>query len=334
MKNYTLKNSLRILVITLVLSILIGSVSYATRSKSITVTIDGVSQTLKTPEKTVGKALEEIERQLPPRTEMNYSNDDPVVDYMNIEITTFVAVNLRYRGIDSTEITASRTVEELLTELDIVFDEDDLLTPEKGTPLEEGLAVQLDILHSEEKVSPQEIPYEKTTVKDEDMYEDEKKVTTKGVPGSKEITTLYTYKNDELLSEEVVGEKITLEPVTEVTTLGTKERPKTTSSSSTSRNLKNAKSIVMEATAYDPSAGTQTASGMRARVGVVAVDPKVIPLGTNLYIESLDGWSDYGYAVAGDTGGAIKGNRIDLFFNSSSTAWKFGRRDVRVYVLD
>lgn len=94
------------------------------------------------------------------------------------------------------------------------------------------------------------------------------------------------------------------------------------------------KVYTMKATAYDPSAGTMTASGMRARVGVVAVDRKVIPLGTKLYIESTDSWPDYGYAIAGDTGGAIKGHRIDLFFNTHRTAMNFGRRNVKVYVLD
>ena len=72
---------------------------------------------------------------------------------------------------------------------------------------------------------------------------------------------------------------------------------------------------------------------MKAGPGVVAVDPRVIPLGTKLYIESMDGWPDYGYAVAGDTGGAIKGNKIDLFYHSSKTVRQFGRRNVRVKIL-
>lgn len=100
------------------------------------------------------------------------------------------------------------------------------------------------------------------------------------------------------------------------------------------------KVIDMSATAYDASYesngpwGAVTAMGTNLRPGVVAVDRKVIPLGTKLYIESTDGWPDYGFAVAEDVGGAIKGNKIDLFYESSDTVYKFGRRNVKVYVLD
>jgi 3D (Asp-Asp-Asp) domain-containing protein len=70
-----------------------------------------------------------------------------------------------------------------------------------------------------------------------------------------------------------------------------------------------------------------TASGYRAGHGIVAVDPSVIPLGTRLYIPG------YGFAIAGDTGGAIHGDRIDLGFDSLSDAMQFGRRPVKVYTL-
>lgn len=88
--------------------------------------------------------------------------------------------------------------------------------------------------------------------------------------------------------------------------------------------------MFMVATAYTAgSAGGsgRTASGYRAGHGIVAVDPRVIPLGTRLYIPG------YGWAVAGDTGGDIVGNRIDLGFDSLRDAMEFGRRDVTVYRL-
>ncbi|MCS7224113.1 MAG: 3D domain-containing protein [Armatimonadetes bacterium] len=88
----------------------------------------------------------------------------------------------------------------------------------------------------------------------------------------------------------------------------------------------------MEATAYCPrgccgSGGGRTASGRRAEYGIAAVDPRVIPLGTALYVDG------YGFAIAADVGTAIKGNRIDLCFPTHREANLFGRRTVRVLIL-
>lgn len=91
-----------------------------------------------------------------------------------------------------------------------------------------------------------------------------------------------------------------------------------------------ANAVDMVATAYTAEClgcSGYTASGYRAGRGIVAVDPRVIPLGTKLYI------AGYGFAIAGDTGGAIHGNRIDLGFNSLDDAVQFGRRVVKVYAL-
>jgi len=93
--------------------------------------------------------------------------------------------------------------------------------------------------------------------------------------------------------------------------------------------------LYMEATGYDPGprscgryASGYTAVGLRAGEGVVAVDPRVIPLGTRLYVEG------YGECVAADVGGAIKGRRIDLGFDSYREAMNWGRRMVRVRILE
>lgn len=90
--------------------------------------------------------------------------------------------------------------------------------------------------------------------------------------------------------------------------------------------------LSMEATAYCPCSicGTgsgKTSLGTEARRGIAAVDPSVIPLGTIVYVEG------YGLAIAADTGGNIRGNRIDLCFNNHSEAIQFGRKTVRVHVL-
>jgi 3D (Asp-Asp-Asp) domain-containing protein len=80
----------------------------------------------------------------------------------------------------------------------------------------------------------------------------------------------------------------------------------------------------------------RTKSGLKAGEGIVAVDPKVIPLHSKLYIEILDeSIPDYGYCVAGDTGSKIKGNKVDLFFNADrQTLLQFGVRNAKVYILE
>lgn len=82
----------------------------------------------------------------------------------------------------------------------------------------------------------------------------------------------------------------------------------------------------------DPGFGI-TYTGIRAKKGVIAVDPRVIPLGTRVYVEVAGKTPDYGYAVAADIGGAIKGNLIDLYVDSQSQANNWGVRRVKVYIL-
>ena len=86
----------------------------------------------------------------------------------------------------------------------------------------------------------------------------------------------------------------------------------------------------------DPYYGV-TASGLRiipnTGMKVIAVDPKKFSLGSEVYVESLDGSEDYGNAIAADTGGAIKGNHIDLYMDSHAQALEWGVRYVNLYIL-
>ena len=118
-------------------------------------------------------------------------------------------------------------------------------------------------------------------------------------------------------------------------TMGALEQMENRKSGQSAKNSNGAPSkyskvITVEATAYssqDPGNGNYTATGSRLKKGIVSVDPRLIPLGTRLYVEG------YGYAVADDVGGAIKGHRIDLAYDSRSEALQFGRQTVKVYVL-
>ncbi|MFC4022419.1 LysM peptidoglycan-binding domain-containing protein [Oceanobacillus longus] len=97
----------------------------------------------------------------------------------------------------------------------------------------------------------------------------------------------------------------------------------------------NGRTFAVESTAY--TAGCNGCSGITAtginlnndpNAKVIAVDPNVIPLGTQVYVEG------YGYAVAGDTGGAIKGNKIDVHLPTKSEAYSWGRRTVNITIVE
>lgn len=181
------------------------------------------------------------------------------------------------------------------------------------------------------------------------LYVGQTATIQKGYDGEKTIVYKVRYENGKETSKVMISEKIEKVAVDTIVEVGSKALPVYTSKYGF-KTVENAEipayvdSFVVNASAYDlsfASCGKNpgdrgygiTASGMKARYGVVAVDPNVIPLGTKLYITSLDGSWTYGEAVAGDTGGAIKGNRVDLFFDSYSECISFGRRQAIVYIL-
>ena len=66
---------------------------------------------------------------------------------------------------------------------------------------------------------------------------------------------------------------------------------------------------------------------------MIAVDTSVVPLGTNVYVEGLNGAGNYGYAIAADTGSAIKNNKIDLYMDTHEQALAWGVKTVNLYIL-
>lgn len=159
-----------------------------------------------------------------------------------------------------------------------------------------------------------------------------------GQNGEKTVTYKVEYKDGEEVSRELIGETVTKAPVDKVVDYGDSSVSGAAPSSKAPLDYKYV--LTCEATAYDLSpeenggyAG-QSATGVPLDKGVIAVDPRVIPLGSRVYIEALDGSWSYGFAVAADTGGAIKGNRVDLCYRTRSECIQFGRRKCRVYVLN
>lgn len=155
----------------------------------------------------------------------------------------------------------------------------------------------------------------------------------RGRAGIRETTYRYTRRINGKTTRVVVGSRVVRAPQPRVVARGT--GVPSTLARVAEAGFESAvhfagSALHMIATAYTSAcSGCSgiTASGVRAGFGVIAVDPRVIPLGTKLFIPG------YGRAIAGDTGGAIRGNRVDLGMNTNADAMQFGRRPVTVYVL-
>ncbi|HEY3333418.1 MAG TPA: 3D domain-containing protein [Capsulimonadaceae bacterium] len=155
------------------------------------------------------------------------------------------------------------------------------------------------------------------------------KQATTGENGILEKQFKVYYKKGNAEKFELLSQKVVKDPVDQITYCGIRVRD-ARALPSRSGSYDRVRTIDMVATGYAPWQGSSRglcATGAKAGYGVVAVDPRVIPMHTKLYIEG------YGYAIAEDTGGAIKRNRIDLGHNTYREAADVGRRKVRVYVL-
>lgn len=187
-----------------------------------------------------------------------------------------------------------------------------------------------DVVHlihvSEEYITTEEkIDFETEIIYNDEVWYGEENIINNGEYGLKAISELVLFEDGEEVSRQLLEEKILKEPINEVKELGTKRKVSTSTGYFEYLN-----SFTMEATAYSAqqaNLSNYTATGVPAVRGVVAVDPTVIPLGSRLYIPG------YGHALAADTGGAIKGEKIDLCFDTIQESIQFGRRNIEVYVL-
>jgi len=315
-------------------------VIYDALVKNVDIVADGRKISINTSKKTVAEILKELDISLGKSDEINIPLESPLEDDMIIQIKRAVPVTISYGGNVLDVVTTKDTVKELLDSLKLDYNEDKI-----SLSLDDKVisGMEIDIVRLDEKIETivEKIPY-KTITKNNIKLDKGKLITIQdGKEGTKEIKVKKVYENGKLLATEIVEEKVVKEPVDKIVEKGTKEADYTIASRG---SFAGHKEMIMVATAYDlsyESTGKRpgdkwygiTASGTKVRPGVVAVDPNVIPLGTRLYIESLDGTPDYGYAIAEDTGGAIKGKRIDLFMEDSKKVKAFGRRKVKVYIL-
>ncbi len=259
-------------------------------------------------------------------------------------------VSIHYMGATLHVQTYEETVSDLLARMDIEVTEDDIVSVDLSSYTEDGMTVDVTkITYSfSQEVEAATFPVER--VPNAEMTKGKEIVTQEGKDGSALVTYKITCANGEEISREAVSSKIVSAPVAEIVEYGTRSASIASSDRivSDDRNddgsgvltfrsgdtLTYSRVFTANATAYTAKPGAHTASGRVVSVGCIAVDPRVIPMGTKLYVTTPNGSIVYGMGIAADTGGAIKGNKIDLFFNTYGECVQFGRRNCTVYVLN
>ena len=240
------------------------------------------------------------------------------------------------------------TVMDALEAADVQVYDDDLINIGFTEPLNQNTSIVVNRVDIVEEVEVETIEYA-TKYKEDDSYTiGYAETIVDGEEGEVETTLRHVYIDGELVSTAVIDTDIT-EPVDEVVVIGTKEynpiddfsisqldAPLDLVLDSNGEPLSYSKVLTGKSCAYSARPGASTASGRPAKVGHVAVDPSIIPYGTELYIATTDGSAVYGYAIAADTGTALLDGLIlvDLFMGSYEESCDWGAREVNIYILD
>ena len=300
---------------------------------------------------TVKDALKKAEIKLKKGTALNYSADTLLEDGMTIEIYDIYKITLTVDGKTKTKKVSGKTVEDALNVLGVELKGKDFTKPALDKELKNGMEISVFRVETKKRTEEEAIPYETEYTYSDSLYRNRTRTLESGVEGTKAVVYEDTYINGELQNSAKKSEKVLEKPSRELVQVGTKVNVVTTglpvgtpiSEMAEPSYLKiganglptNYRSVInAQATAYCIPGGI-TSTGKRAQTGYIAVDPKEIPYGTEMYIVSADGRYVYGYCIAADTGSYIYDVdwTVDLYMNSEAQCRTWGRRDIIIYVL-
>ena len=238
--------------------------------------------------------------------------------------------------------TTALTVGELLKEQNINLNDEDIIIPGIKQSLNTVKSISILRITKHTYIEEINIPYQEKRLPDDSLYIGEKKELICGEEGIVERKVLVTKLNNKPIQEQVFCIKEIKKPINKVIKFGT-------INTITINNIeyKVLNCLEVKATAYTkyyectgktpshPDFGI-TASGLPVKIGHIAVDPKIIPMHSKVFVEGQDkvGNQYTGIYTATDTGGAIKGNRIDVYMEDVDEMYRFGVRQMRAFVIE
>lgn len=305
----------------LTLGLLLGSLAFALQ-KPVVIEVDQQNihrRVLFTG--TVGEVLEDNQITLLGNDKVEPSPGTPIQKNMVIKVSRAFSVKVTADG-ETREInTTPVTIKEAVTMAGFNLGEKDIVKT-----LPETLVVpqqEIEVIRVTEQLTTvdEEMPFQVERTTDATLEKGLSRTLKPGKNGLARNTMLVTYYNGQEAKRDLVKMETLVQPQNKIVAMGN-----ITSVSRGGQRFDFTEARYMQSTAYTYT-GSHTATGLNPTVGMVAVDPSVIPMGTRLYIEG------YGYAFAADTGGAVQGNKIDVFMEEYSQCVNWGRRTVKVYLL-
>ena len=312
----------------LVALVVLGAWGWVGAKKEVKLVVDGKEQKIRTFARTVKDVLKEKNVALAKEDTVEPQLDSWLSRNATITIQRAFPITVEADGKMRTLMTVGCTVAQVLKLAGVAIGEDDAVTPSLEQTVEHGTQVVVVRREIKTIVEKEQIPFAVHRRRDPTLEQKKTRVLEPGTVGIVEKTYSITYENGKAGEKKLVSENVIQKPIDKIIMVGTKVPGGVVR---TSRGLvRYRQKRSMTATAYipRPKGGSGiTATGIPARRGLVAVDPKVIPLNTRLYIPG------YGFCVAADTGGLIRGERIDLCYETLKEAVRFGRRKIEVYIL-
>lgn len=302
------------------------------QARQIEITVDGEIQTINTTEHLVSEILAKANVQINEHDAITPAADAEVGPNNKIAIEKAFEVTLLDGNEEEKVWSTSTTVADFLKQSNIQLNEFDRVERQMDEVVIPDSVIKVVRVEKVTDVVEEATNFAVETKKDDSLLKGKEKVVQAGEKGTVSRTYDVLKENGVEVSRNVISENVIKEPTKKVVAVGTKVVTASVSRGATDSAGNEFYVTATAYTAYCNGCSGVTTTGINLKsnpdVKVIAVDPKVIPLGSKVWVEG------YGYAVAGDTGGAIKGNKIDLFMPSKSKAYDFGRKKVRIKVLN
>ena len=317
--------------------------SFAKPATSITLNDSGRILSAETAASTVGDFLNDNRIVLSGDDIIAQDLTAPITEGMEIKIWRAMPITIHSGSESITVNMVTGTVQDALDKAGIVPAEKDEVYPSPETLIRSGMKIDHIVVEVEQQSEMHDIPFEKEEREDSKLAKGDTEIVQEGENGQLEIITELVYKNGNLVSEKVISEETVLEPVTQITAVGTYVAPKKKSTPTISQ-IKNGGggsveglpvqyTTEVEVTAYCSACnhGNRTAAGTYPQYGTLAANLSMFPFGTKIYIPG------YGVGVVQDTGGfGGKTNVIDVYLgerSSCSCGSEWGRKYLTVSVL-